>query len=61
MMISFKIRSLWIGNNTEGKAKKNNQEEARSSGRDIPVDVETICTGAVSRRKNQREGCDTVL
>jgi hypothetical protein len=33
------------------ESKKSNQEEARSSGRNVPVDVETICTGAASRRK----------
>jgi hypothetical protein len=54
MMSSSKIRLLWIRNNTEGKAKKSNQEEARSSGRNVLVDVETICTGAASRRKKMK-------
>jgi hypothetical protein len=37
---------LWIGNNTEGKAKENNQEEARFSGRNAPVDVKIKGRGA---------------
>jgi hypothetical protein len=56
MMINSKIHSFGLETTQKGKHKKSNQEEARSSGRNIPVDVETIYTSAAPHRKDQGEG-----